>query len=106
MIADARLHAVAGALGAFTRSRLAMFEAGPVQRENGSPIDNTFLLSHEELATLWHPPTAGVEPERMQVSAFTECEAPTVLPSGTEDGAVPHRPHPVPYRSARGGSQA
>ena len=33
-------------------------------------------LSHEELATLWYPPTEAAQAERMQCSEFTELEAP------------------------------
>lgn len=82
-LARTRLHAIAAALGAFTRSRLATFAV-----RNGEEESPSFLLSHEELATLWHPPTIGVEPERMQVAGYTELEAPAVLPAGNDDGEV------------------
>lgn len=84
VLARERLQAVTGALGAFTRSRLAIFESCTT----GLPSDNSFLLSHEELATLWHPPTAGVEAERMQVTGFSELPAPAVLPAGNGPGEV------------------
>jgi hypothetical protein len=83
-LARERLQAVAGALGAFTRSRLATFEVC----QNEAVSSNLFLLSHEELATLWHPPTVGVEAERMQVAGFTELEAPAILPTGSGVGEV------------------
>lgn len=85
-----RLHTIAAALGAFTRSRLAMF--APEQLRRGRPPRvprRTFLLSIEELATLWHPPTAGVAAERMQTAPFTELEPPSAFYSGEEEGAVP-----------------
>ncbi len=83
-LARTRLRAVVGALGAFTRSRLATFTV----RRDAAASGPSFLLSHEELATLWHPPTIGVEAERMQVAGFTELQAPAVLPTGVGDGEV------------------
>ena len=48
-----RLCRMVGALGAFTKSRLAMFESAPTRRR-GNELTSApgFLLSHEELATL------------------------------------------------------
>ncbi|MFO0905817.1 MAG: type IV secretion system DNA-binding domain-containing protein [Pirellulales bacterium] len=79
-----RLQAAIGALGAFTRSRLATFT---VQRAP-SGTRKSFLLSHEELATLWHPPTVGVDASRMHSANFVEREAPARLPSGKDEGEV------------------
>ena len=78
---DARLRTIAAAFGAFTRSRLAVFS--PVK--DGRRAE-PFLLSNEELATLWHPPTAGVGTERLAVTAFTEREAPATLPAQLASG--------------------
>jgi hypothetical protein len=87
--AGVRLRNLAGAFGAFTRSRLATFHASPVRRGKRRPFRApSFLLSHEELATLWHPPTSTVAAEKMPTSEFTELEAPPKLPTGTEKGAV------------------
>jgi hypothetical protein len=83
-LARTRLHAVVGALGTFTRSRLSTFTVCGTGARRGP----SFLLSHEELATLWHPPTVGVEAEGMHVASFTEREAPGVLPPGLDDGEV------------------
>jgi len=84
-----RVQAVIGALGAFTRSRLATFTAAPLRRATKkSPKTSGFIVSHEELATLWHPPTAAVGAEQMHVSAFTELEPPASFYSGDEPGAV------------------
>ena len=47
-----------------------------------------FLLSHEELATLWHPPTAIVQAEKMEMTAFTELEPPVRFPNPDDDGTV------------------
>lgn len=84
-----RIQQMAGAFGAFTQSRLAMFRLGRVR--HGRPPRTSgkgSLLSHEELATLWHPPTATVAAERMQISEFTELEPPAKFYSGIEAGAV------------------
>ena len=87
--ARGRLHSLAGAFGAFTRSRLGMFRLGPFRHGRFKPRSGRgFLLSHEELATLWHPPTATVLAEQMQTTEFSELEAPARVYSGTETGAV------------------
>lgn len=93
-VAAERLRQMAGAFGAFTKSRLAKFHLGPIR--HGTTQDRHtvrrhrgFLLSHEELATLWHPPTATVLAEQMQTTEFTELEAPARLDSGKGEGSVP-----------------
>ena len=45
-------------------------------------------MSHEEIATLFHPPSATVAAERMQTSEFTELEPPAKFHSGQEPEAV------------------
>lgn len=84
-----RLRVMAGAFGAFSQSRLATFHAGSI-REKGNARNPgpSFLLSHEELATLFHPPTASVQAERLQTTQFTELEPPAKFRSGGEPGAV------------------
>ncbi len=87
--ANSRIRQMAGAFGAFTKSRLATFRLGPIRRgQLRQPHSRGFLLSHEELATLWHPPTATVLAEQMQTTEFTELEAPAKFYSGRENGAV------------------
>ena len=87
--AQDRLRRMAGALGAFTKSRLAMFESARSRRHCGRTMSaHGFLLSHEELATLWHPPTEAAQAERMQNSEFTELEAPAAFHSEKEEGTV------------------
>lgn len=84
-----RLRSMTGALGAFTRSRLATFRA--TDARCGKPAtfrQPRFLLSHEELATLWHPPTATAGAERMMSSEFTELEAPAMIHSEEEPGMI------------------
>jgi len=81
-----RVRSIFGALGAFTRNRLAVFRL----RQNTKRRANHegMLLSHEELATLWHPPTTGTGEDAVQASSFTERRPPVFLPNGTEPGAV------------------
>ncbi len=85
-----RLQSLVGAFGAFTKSRLAMFEATKVRRGKLKPLRGRgFLMSHEELATLWHPPTSTVLAEAMQTTDFSELEAPRGnIYAGEEEGAV------------------
>lgn len=84
----ARVRQMAGAFGAFTTPRLARFHLRHGRRWKATG-GNVFLLSHEELATLFHPPTATVAAERMQMQEFTELEAPAFIYAGKEEGAVP-----------------
>lgn len=89
LIARDKLRQLAGALGAFTAKRLATFhweppKRGVVDREN-SP---RFLLAHDELATLFHPPTSSVLAEGLQSSQLVELPAPTVLPDPDSEGAT------------------
>lgn len=87
--ANDRIRQMAGAFGAFTKSRLATFEIKQIQQGEPSPLSGCgFLLSHEELATLWHPPTATVLAEKMQTTEFVELESPSKFYSGAEAGAV------------------
>ena len=86
--ASDRLRRMAGALGAFTKSRLATFKSTrPSCKSSTKPLPS-FLMSHEELATLWHPPTEAAQAERMQASEFTELEAPALIHSEKEVGTV------------------
>ena len=84
-----RIRQMAGAFGAFTQSRLATFHLGRIR--SGIPNHQTgegSLLSHEELATLFHPPTATAAAEQMRTLEFRELEPPSRFVSGTEPGAV------------------
>ncbi len=83
-IADDRLRQLAGALGAFTTSRLSLFRWQASHPRRGP----SFLLSTEELATLFHPPTGAVAAESLLTSDFTELPAPAMLPSLVEPGTV------------------
>ncbi|MEX1026766.1 MAG: hypothetical protein WD049_01985, partial [Candidatus Paceibacterota bacterium] len=83
-----RLRSMAGAFGAFTRSRLATFHATATRQGRPRRHGPAFLLSHEELATLWHPPTASAAAERMKTIELTELEGPAVIQSEKEKGTV------------------
>jgi Type IV secretion-system coupling protein DNA-binding domain len=87
--AHAKLQALAGALGTFTRSRLATFKTSGITPYQQTNKAKSFLCSHEELATLWHPPVAHAGVAGLQVANFTPLEAPVVLPTGNEAGSVP-----------------
>ena len=89
-LAVERLHVMAGAFGAFSRSRLATFHTHftPESRDTRSS-HRKCLLSHEELATLFHPPTLSVQAERMQMTEFTELEPPARFDKGNSPHSVP-----------------
>lgn len=76
-LAAQRLQGMVAALGAFTKSRLAKFHAESIRQSAPPRRGRSFLLSHEELATLWHPPTATAAAEKMPGSDFQELEGPT-----------------------------
>ena len=88
-LAASRLRQMAGALGAFTQSRLATFHLGRVRRGVAhAPARDGRLMSHEEIATLYHPPTSTVAAEGMQSTEFSELEPPSQFRSGEEPDAV------------------
>lgn len=88
-VAVGRIQQMAGAFGAFTLSRLATFQVSKITRGAFPPVPKQgFLMSHEEVATLFHPPTASVAAENMQVSEFAELEPPPKSCSGEEPDAV------------------
>lgn len=84
-----RLRQMAGAFGAFTQSRLARFHMSDIRRGStiGSNGDGS-LLSHEEIATLFHPPTETAAAEKMRSMEFRELEPPAKFLDGSEQGAV------------------
>ena len=81
------LRIMRGAFGAFTKSRLATFRLGTIHR--GQPRRSPhFFLSHEELATLFHPATATVRSEQMARMPFTELAPPVSFASEKGSGAM------------------
>ena len=87
-VAGDHIRRMAGALGAFTKSRLATFKSTRPVCDSSQKRLTSFLMSNEELATIWHPPTEAAQAERMQASEFTELEAPAFFHSEKEEGAV------------------
>jgi hypothetical protein len=83
-----RLRSMVGAFGAFTRSRLARFRPMAPRRGKTARRSPRILLSHEELATLWHLPTSTAGAEKMKTVEFTELEGPAFLHSDEEEGSV------------------
>jgi TraM recognition site of TraD and TraG/Helicase HerA, central domain len=82
--AKAKLEEMAGAFGIFSSPHRASFHASKIRLgESGRHRKHgrTFLLSAEELATLWHPPTGTVRAERMARVESREFEPPPMLPS-------------------------
>jgi len=80
--AKAMLRQLAGAFGQFTVPRLARFHATRARRTRrfSHRAGRGFLLSCEELATLWHPATATVRAPAMQVTESRELEPPVTVP--------------------------
>ena len=79
--AMAKLREMAGAFGQFSAARLASFHAakpGLWHRKR------TFLLSTEELATLWHLPTLTVRAATMTAVESREAEPPVRLPTAKD----------------------
>jgi len=83
-VARAQIQHIAGAFGHFTLPRMATFHVFPVRRHGmrDRSRGRGFLLSAEELATLWHPATATVRAPAMQTTQCRELEPPRLLPLG------------------------
>ncbi|MBI3461437.1 MAG: DUF87 domain-containing protein [Planctomycetes bacterium] len=75
-LARRKLREMAGAFGQFSLPRSGSFRLCRCSRP--------FLLSTEEAATLWHPPTAAVRAPAMAVVESRELEAPVTLPGATQ----------------------
>jgi hypothetical protein len=87
--AERKLRQIIGAFGSFTATRLATFRALRTRLNAGDRLKTrAFLMSHEELATLWHLPTESVSVSNMQTVAFTELEAPTEFDAEEKGGTV------------------
>jgi hypothetical protein len=79
--AERLLRQMAGAFGLFHAPGLASFHAGATERgEEVRSKRSGFLLSVEELATLWHPPTVTVKAPTMATVETREMEPPATLP--------------------------
>lgn len=89
-IAKYRLTNIEAALGSLTRTGLASFKTNRLwsQFRRFTGRRPSFLMSHEELATLWHPLTSTAAVERMESNTFAELEAPSEFHSEKEEGSV------------------
>ena len=81
--ARSKLREMAGAFGQFSVPRLAAFHA--VQRGRGERHGRGFLLSAEELATLWHPPTQTVQGPALGTVESRELPPPVNLPTRAQE---------------------
>jgi hypothetical protein len=81
-VAERKLHELFGTLGQFSAPRRTAFRLGSIRREpQPKRRTRTFLLSTEELATLWHPATESVKAPTMTVVESREAEPPVRLPT-------------------------
>jgi hypothetical protein len=82
------LRAMAGTFAQFTVPRMAAFRSSRVRRRRpraGGHFGRGFLLSCEELATLWHPPTSTVRVPSLDITESRELEPPVNLPTRSTD---------------------
>lgn len=82
-----KLHDVAGALGQFTAPNLSQFQLGKASARR-APTGEPWLLSAEELATLFHPATETVRAATMATADSRRLEPPVEIPSEKEAGVV------------------
>ncbi len=78
-----KLRELAGAFGPFQMPRLASFHATRIMQGDSDSRHRGFLLSTEELATLFHPPTETVRAPTMARVDSRELEPPVHLPTPT-----------------------
>jgi len=86
--AKRKIREMAAAFGHFTMPRLATFRVGRIRRGPRPRLGRTFLMSSEEIATLWHPPTSTVRAPKMEITLSRQLEPPAVLPSGGSEPGV------------------
>ena len=82
-----KLQEMAGSFGLFSLPRLAAFSMGQVRTHVTLPRQgraSPFLLSTEELATLWHPSTVTVRAPTMAQVESREFEPPLTLPRASD----------------------
>jgi hypothetical protein len=90
--ARAKIREVAGSFGQFSQAQPASFRLGKVRRRGTLPKRfrcRRSLLSSEEIATLWHPPTVTVQTPRLATIESRELPPPMHLPEvGAADTAL------------------
>lgn len=75
-----KLHEMAAVLNKFTEPRLALFQTTSISSNHEKRNRRGFLLSDEELATLWHLPTRSVRDISLQATHSRRLEPPVELP--------------------------
>ena len=79
--AEAALDTLEAALAPYVRQRNVAW-----RRVSSRQARRGFLLSSEEIATLWHPPLGNVQSEQLNQAEFTALEPPQRLPDTAEEG--------------------
>lgn len=82
-MAKEALRALGGTLGLFQRFPVTRFLFGPVRRQRRTSNrfgSKGFVLSAEEIATLWHPPSQSVLAPKLHGVEWRELEPPRNLP--------------------------
>lgn len=77
----AKIHEIAATFGQFNAPRRTRFHIRHIARGSSLCRPRPFLLATDELATLWHPATAGVQAPKMAVVVSREAEPPVRLPT-------------------------
>lgn len=85
----AKLQELAGALGAFTEPHHAAWQLRNLRCGHALPRGRGFLLSVEELATIWHLPVFSIQVPTLDTVAYRHLEPPVGLPDPRrEQGTV------------------
>jgi hypothetical protein len=86
-----KLEEIAGSFGMFSLPRLGAFHASRIRRADAPSSrfwSHASLLSTEELATLWHPPTTTVRSPTLAQVESREFEPPVVLPRAADHPGI------------------
>lgn len=87
--AERTLHEVAASFSPFVVPRRSRFELGETRRSSRCPVSfrtPAWLISSEELSSLWHPATQTVSTTNMETAAYRQLEPPSKLPRKKEEG--------------------
>lgn len=85
-----KLQEVLGAIGQLGAPDLALFHGTRIRRTARLPRLRTrgFLLSAEELATLWHLPTFLLRPQAVEFATYRQLEPPASIPTPDQEPEV------------------
>jgi hypothetical protein len=88
--AHRKLNEIAAVLNKFTVPRLATFESSPIRLEMHATRHEQrgFLLSDEELSSIWHLPTKGVRDANRQTTVWRRLEPPVKIPLSEREADV------------------